>query len=354
MNPEEARNFLEMFQSETGTTDKGRITRALGEIKQTGLYAHTPDELAWGARVAWRNSSRCIGRLYWNSLHVRDRRHVKDPSEVARECADHLASSWRGGRIRPTITVFASDDALGPQVRIINEQLVRYAAYRRANGSVLGDGKNIEVTDLARKLGWTAASPSAFDVLPLIVEDAAGNIEWYELPRSSVNEVQIFHPDLPEVSDLQLRWHAIPAISNMVLEIGGVRYSAAPFNGWYMGTEIGARNLVDSDRYDVLPAIAEIMGIGADDERSLWRDRALIELNRAILHSFDQAGVSITDHHTESHRFLQHVAKEERAGRSCPVDWSWVVPPLSASLTGVYHRYYDPPDPERRPAFLER
>ena len=27
----------------------------------------------------------------------------------------------------------------------------------------------------------------------------------------------------------------------------------APFNGWYMGTEIGARNLADADRYDLLP-----------------------------------------------------------------------------------------------------
>ena len=39
----------------------------------------------------------------------------------------------------------------------------------------------------------------------------------------------------------------------MCLEIGGICYPAAPFNGWYMGTEIGARNLADTDRYDQLP-----------------------------------------------------------------------------------------------------
>ena len=53
------------------------------------------------------------------------------------------------------------------------------------------------------------------------------------------------------VHGARLRWHAVPAISNMPLRIGGVTYPAAPFNGWYLGTEIGARNLIDIDRYDM-------------------------------------------------------------------------------------------------------
>jgi nitric-oxide synthase len=28
------------------------------------------------------------------------------------------------------------------------------------------------------------------------------------------------------------------------------------------------------------------------------------------------------------------------------------VPPISGALTPVYHRYYDAPDPDARPAFL--
>ena len=48
----------------------------------------------------------------------------------------------------------------------------------------------------------------------------------------------------------------MPAISNMPLSIGGVTYPAAPFNGWYLGTEIGARNLADAQRYDLLPVVA--------------------------------------------------------------------------------------------------
>ena len=33
-------------------------------------------------------------------------------------------------------------------------------------------------------------------------------------------------------------------------------------------------------------------------------------------------------------------------------DWSWIVPPVSGSLTPVFHRYYDEPDPTIRPAYL--
>ncbi len=91
------------------------------------------------------------------------------------------------------------------------------------------------------------------------------------------------------------------------------------------------------------------MGLDTSSEATLWRDRALIELNRAVLHSYDLAGVKISDHHTESERFLTHIRNEERAGRTVPADWSWIVPPISGSATRVFHRYYDEAD--QRPAF---
>jgi len=138
-----------------------------------------------------------------------------------------------------------------------------------------------------------------------------------------------------------MRWHAVPVISNSRLVVGGVSYPAAPFSGWYMGTEIGARNLGDSDRYDLVPTVAERMGLDTSDEATLWRDQALVEINRAVLHSFRANGVTISDHHTESRRFLTHLEREERAGRRCPADWSWIVPPMSGSQTPVFHRYYD-------------
>ena len=74
----------------------------------------------------------------------------------------------------------------------------------------------------------------------------------------------------------------VPMISDMRLEIGGISYTAAPFNGWYMGTEIGARNLADHDRYNLLPAVAEMMDL--DTSRKVPYGK--MALNVAVLHSF--------------------------------------------------------------------
>jgi nitric-oxide synthase len=135
----------------------------------------------------------------------------------------------------------------------------------------------------------------------------------------------------------------------MRLTIGGVHYPLTPFNGWYMGTEIGARNLADVERYNMLPVVAARMGLDTSSEATLWRDRALVELNRAVLWSFARAGVRITDHHTEARRFLAHVEQERRAGRPTPADWTWIVPPMSGGATPVFHRYYYEAD--QRPNF---
>jgi nitric oxide synthase oxygenase domain/subunit len=82
------------------------------------------------------------------------------------------------------------------------------------------------------------------------------------------------------------------------------------------------------------------MGLSMASDRNLWKDKAMTELNLAVLHSFSAAGVTITDHHTESVRFLQHIEREERHGRACPADWTWIVPPAASSATPVFHRNY--------------
>jgi nitric-oxide synthase len=350
-----AEAFLTQFHAETmpAMPLELRLHQVRSEIDTTGTYAHTFDELMFGARVAWRNSARCIGRLYWNSLRVRDRRHVTSPAAVAAECVEHLRDANRDGRIRSTITIFAADRPGRPGPRIHNDQLIRYAGHQTLGGEVRGDGRYTDFTNRAVALGWRRPDPPGrFDVLPLMISSGGGEPELFEIPRDAVLEVPLSHPEHEWFAELRLRWHAVPAISNMPLEIGGVVYPATPFNGWYLGTEIGARNLADTDRYDLLPVLGERLGLDMSSERTLWRDRALVEMVRAVQHSFDIAGVTMTDHHTESQRFLTHVEREERAGRSCPADWSWIVPPVSGGLTPVYHRYYDDPDPGTRPAFL--
>ncbi len=342
----EARDFLRRFYIEhpdQPVTFARRLYQVAAEIENTATYAHTSDELAFGARVAWRNSARCIGRLYWNSLQVRDLRHVTAPEEIFRELCEHLRLAANGGRVRPVISVFAPDAPGRPGPRVWNDQLVRYAGHRSRDGGVVGDPGYVEFTEQLRRMGWQPPG-TAHDVLPLVIEPPDDKPQLFEVPREVILEIPLSHPDHPWFAELGLRWYAVPAISHMRLRIGGVDYGLAPFNGWYMGTEIGARNLVDGDRYDLLPVIADRLGLETRKDSTLWRDRALVEINLAVLHSFEKAGVKITDHHTESQRFLTHLDREEQQGRMVPTDWSWIVPPLSGGITPVFHRYYDEAD----------
>jgi nitric-oxide synthase len=337
-----AERFITLFHSETraGAPDR-RLWQVRREVERTGTYRHTAAELAFGARVAWRNSSRCGGRPSWRSLRVRDRRDIMTAPAIADEAIRHLGEAANGGRIRPVITVFAPDAPGRPGPRILGSQLIRYAGYQNDNGEVTGDPANAELTRLALELGWPGQEPRGrFDVLPLVVQEAGGSVTLHELPASAVLEVPLEHPEFGWFAGLGLRWYAVPAISDMYLEIGGIRYPAVPFNGWYMCTEIGSRDLGDADRYAQLPVIAAHMGLSLTSDQNLWKDRALTELNVAVLHSFAASGVTITDHHTESVRFLQHLEREQRQGRACPADWTWIVPPAASSATPVFHRYY--------------
>ena len=47
-----------------------RLDSVLQSIQVTGTYEHTAPELAFGAQLAWRNASRCIGRISWSNLQV--------------------------------------------------------------------------------------------------------------------------------------------------------------------------------------------------------------------------------------------------------------------------------------------
>ena len=355
-----AERFITLFHGENDAGPPGsRLRHVRREIEAAGTYRHTQAELEFGARVAWRNSSRCIGRLYWRSLRVRDRRDVTAAADVAAESMVHLREATNGGRIRPMITVFAPDAPDRPGPRILSSQVARYAGYENADGTVTGDPANVSLTRLARELGWpggrTAGAAGAageraggageraggrFDLLPLIVQAAGAPVTLHELPGDAVLEVPITHPEFGWFAGLGLRWYAVPVISDMYLDIGGVCYPAAPFNGWYMCTEIGSRDLGDTGRYDQLPVVARHMGLSTASDRTLWKDKAMTELNLAVLHSYSAAGVTISDHHTESVRFLRHLEREQQQGRACPADWTWIVPPAASSATPVFHRYY--------------
>lgn len=305
------------------------------------------------ARLAWRNNARCIGRLFWESLHLFDARTVDSPEEVFEACVRHLEYASNGGRIRPAVTVFASAGPEERGIRIWNTQLIRYAGYRAADGTILGDPDQVAFTTRVIEMGWQPPRDrSAFDVLPLVVDFPGHAPRWFELPKHAVLEVPISHPEFDWFADLGLKWHAVPAVSDRAMVGGGHRFTAAPFSGHYMVTEIASRNFGDDGRYNLLPVIAGRMGIDCYKRSMLWKDRALVEINTAVLHSFQKAGVVIVDHHTASAQFMQHVAREEKCGRKVPGDWPWLVPPMSGSACPVFHRYYDAAGPES--AYIEQ
>jgi nitric oxide synthase oxygenase domain/subunit len=62
-----------------------------------------------------------------------------------------------------------------------------------------------------------------------------------------------------------MKWYALPAVSSMLFDCGGLEFTACPFNGWYMGTEIGARDLCDTNRYNVLEVSEGVWGEVEDE-----------------------------------------------------------------------------------------
>ncbi len=319
-----------------------RLQSIYREIDKTGTYTQTCEELVHGAKIAWRNSTRCIGRLTWKSLQVRDMRHLTYASELFEALVEHIQIATNKGKIRSVLTVFSAQEPGQPGIRIWNSQFFRYACYRQSDGSLLGDPVNLELTEQLMKLGWSGKQErTAFDLLPIAIQMPGRAPQLFEFPHEVVLEVPIWHPDYSWFADLGLKWHALPVISNMRLEIGGLSYTAAPFNGYYMGTEIGARNFGDETRYNMLPVIAQRLELDTQSARSLWKDRALVELNIAVLHSFQECGVTIVDHHTAAQQFDAFTRNEEKEGRRAFADWGWIVPPLSASTTPVFHRSYE-------------
>ena len=174
-----------------------------------------------------------------------------------------------------------------------------------------------------------------------------------------------------------------------LLEIGGLQFPASPFNGWYNSIEI-VRNFLEEPRYNLLQVqqyfkvhfkfyrtilqflvlnyiflvlnyfslnpsskiLGAEMGLDTSTNISLWKDKVSVEMNYAILHSFQKAGVSIVDQFSASEQFQEHFNNEVRERGGCPADWVWLTPSLSGSLTTLWHQemlhYHLTPSYERQ------
>ena len=144
----EAKAYLQLFHQEHNIPEayQQRFIEVETELERTGTYWQTSDELVYGARVAWRNSTRCIGRLHWKSLTVHDLRHLSTAEDIFEAIVEHLRLGTNGGKIRPMMSVFATQVPYSPGIRIWNPQVIRYAGYRLPDGSIIGDPSNEELT----------------------------------------------------------------------------------------------------------------------------------------------------------------------------------------------------------------
>jgi len=336
-----AKSFIWQYYQEMNLQHvESRISDIETEIRSKGSYTHTAAEILFGAKLAWRNSNRCIGRLFYDSLELLDHRDLNDPDKIFSALVDYLSRASNGGRIKPTICVFKPRDIVkNEQVTIWNNKLIRYAGYQKSDG-IIGDPEEITFTKQCQKLGWHG-SETPFDILPVVIEVPGHGIKWYTLPDEVCLQVPIEHPEFEWFEELGLRWYAVPVISNMILEIGGIHYTAAPFNGWFMSTEIGSRNLGDHSRYNMLPKIAEKMGLDLHNRAVLWKDRAILELNTAVIHSYQKRGVTLVDHHTASRQFMRFIEQEKNENRVVKADWSWIVPPMSGSTMEVFFENWE-------------
>lgn len=349
---EQAHTFISQYGQEKGLSKETIFDRQCvihDEIESTGTYTHTLEEITYGAKLAWRNSAKCIGRLFWETLDVFDARNVQSQEDVARHIHHHIQHATNNGKIRSTVTVFPAVSS--PQkVQLWSHQLIRYAGYKEKSGEILGDPASLELTRVAQSLGWRGEG-TPYDILPVIYQ-------WNEEPPTMVTisneevlEVKIEHPINLDWKSLNLKWYAVPIISDRCLEIGGLYYPA-PFNGWYMETEIAARNLVDSYRYNRLRDVANHLKYDTSSTTTFWRDRALVELQYAVYASFKQAGVQMVDHYTAAQQFQTFREKEEKQHREVKGDWTWLIPPVSPALTPIFHQGID--NEELSPNFVKQ
>ncbi|CAF1285137.1 unnamed protein product [Adineta steineri] len=338
----EAHNFLSIYHNDMKTSENDyekRLKQVNLEIEKTGTYIHKTDELEYGCQLAWRNSSRCINRLYWRTFKALDHRNIRTNDEMFKAICDHIHFAYNGGTLQASVLI------MNPKSRVWSSQYFRYACYEQSDGSLLGDPANLELTKIAIQVGWNKIEEkrTQWDLLPIIVQvEPNEDPSWYELPDDLQFQVFLSHPDKKydtAIKSLGLRWFAQPYVSEKAIEVGGIFYRCVPFSGWFMETEIG-RNLCDIQRYNFIPKLADLldMDITAAANSQLNIDRLYVEINASILYSFEKAKIAIVDHHTAATGFMKFMKAEIKQRGNTPCDWVWIVPPISSGMSSVFHQ----------------
>ena len=105
--------LVELQEIEPTFPLEARLHEVATEWRETGQWQLTHAELGFGARLAWRQAERCVGRLYWKGLELFESTlDLATPSttnsaeEIADALFEHLRFAFNGGDLRPAISVF--------------------------------------------------------------------------------------------------------------------------------------------------------------------------------------------------------------------------------------------------------
>ncbi|KAI8502299.1 Nitric oxide synthase, brain [Branchiostoma belcheri] len=306
------------------------------QVSETGLYDLEYDELLYGAKMAWRNAPRCIGRYQWNNLQVIDYRNVKTAKEMFDAVCDHVRYATKDGQMKTAISIFPMRTDGKHDWKFWNKLLFQYAGYEQPDGSVIGDPGSLELTKVCQSLGWKGKG-TPYDFLPAIVSANGEDPVVFDWPEDVPLELELRHPKHDWFEELAIKVNCIPMQGDMLFDVGGMQFPACPITGWFQSTE-PVRDLLDENRYNMTEMIAKKLGYDTSRYNSLWKDAAFLEVHIAVLHTFQMNGVMTQDPHTLTESFMKHMEREHRLRGGCPSDWVWIVPPSCSSLTPVFHQ----------------
>ncbi|TLD19508.1 Nitric oxide synthase-like protein [Venturia nashicola] len=323
--------------------------KALSGTDSCSGWKQSAEELLWGLRLAWKHSGKCIMRSEYTSLRLRDLRHVTTSLEMGRELIQGLTEAFNNGNIQPTAFVFPHRETGTTGPLIWNRNILAFAGYLEADGTILGDPANVTLTSDMIELGWTPPRfRTRWDLLPLVTMAEGDEPVITEIPPSLFPLVNIRHPKYSLAFEkLGLKWVPAPVLSRLGFDIGGVQYTAAPFIGWFMDAEIGVRNLADTQRYNCLPDLVVKLGWASSTdglenlpgfERLALLSKAQAELNYAVYWSFSQANVAMSDTLSASAQYCRFDDDHRREnGFRLPANPYWIAPP-QGSLVPLWHR----------------
>jgi len=140
----------------------------------------------------------------------------------------------------------------------------------------------------------------------------------------------------PAVDALQLEWFALPAVSGMLFEAGGIQFpgkqsQVAVFQGicnhqvphflagipclrlpsgisWTSRDITSARLDIHSSFHKTELLHRQTLGksMGIDMAQPCWQDKVASEISFAVLQSFASNGVTMVDHHLQAEQFMTH------------------------------------------------